>query len=136
MTVTEKYRDFILDNFIGDSIKVELPKPTEDGRLMWAILGLSVSIDVKLEIIEKYTRSAKIKLIFDRYEIEQLFFFPLESAPKKIERKFEEKVSEIVCKTFFDDNRHEDVLKMYKDKQDKIYSKIASVVKNNKTDEI
>jgi hypothetical protein len=119
MTTTEKYRDFILDNFIGDGIKVELPKPTEDGGFMWVKIGLSVSLDVKLEIIEKYTRSAKIKLIFDNYEVEQLFFFPLESAPKKIERKFEEKVSKIVCDTFFIDNRHEDVLKMYKEKINK-----------------
>ena len=117
MTATEKYRDFILDNFIRDSIKVKLPKPTEDGRLMWVKIGLSVSIDVKLEVIEKYTRSAKIKLIFDRYEVEQLFFFPLESAPTKIQERFEEKSSEIVCKTFFDDDRHEDVLRMYKEKR-------------------
>jgi hypothetical protein len=117
MTATEKYRDFILDNFIRDSIKVKLPKPTEDGRLMWVKIGLSVSIDVKLEVIEKYTRSAKIKLIFDRYEVEQLFFFPLESAPTKIQERFEEKLSEIVCKTFFDDDRHEDVLRMYKEKR-------------------
>jgi hypothetical protein len=117
MTATEKYRDFILDNFIRDNIKVKLPKPTEDGRLMWVKIGISVSIDVKLEVIEKYTRSAKIKLIFDKYEVEQLFFFPLESAPTKIQERFEEKLSEIVCKTFFDDDRHEDVLRMYKEKR-------------------
>jgi|688.fasta_scaffold1403498_1 hypothetical protein len=116
MTTEKKYIDFILDNFIGDSIKVELPKTTEDGRLMWVKIGAVVLVEVKLEIIEKYTRSAKIKLIFDRYEIEQLFFFPLESAPTKIQERFEEKVSKIVCDTFFNDNRHEDVLKMYKEK--------------------
>jgi hypothetical protein len=125
MTTTEKYRDFILDNFIGDNIKVELPKPTEDGRLMWVKLGLSVRIDVKLEVVEKYTRSAKIKLIFDKYEAEQLFFFSLESAPTKIQERFEEKVSKIVCKTFFDDSRHEDVLKMYKEKEKTILNNLV-----------
>ena len=134
MTATEKYRDFILDNFIRDSIKVKLPKPTEDGRLMWVKIGLSVSIDVKLAVVEKYTRSAKIKLIFDRYEVEQLFFFPLESAPTKIQERFEEKLSEIVCKTFFDDDRHEDVLRMYKEREGKFYSKIVSIVKKSKNE--
>ena len=128
MSITEKYRDFILDNIIKDKLLIQLPKPTEDGKFLWTKLGISVYIEVKLEVVERYSRSAKIKLIFDKYEIEQLFFTPLESAPTSIETKIKDKVSKLVCNVFFDDNRHEDVLKMYKDKQDKIYSKIASIV--------
>jgi hypothetical protein len=136
MSITEKYRDFILENIVKDKILVQLPKPTEDGKLLWVKLGISVYIEIKIEVIEKYSRSFKAKLIFDKYEIEQLFFTPLESAPTSIETKIKDKISKLVCKTFFDDNRHEDVLKMYKERENRVYNKIASVVKDNKTDEI
>ncbi len=101
MTVTEKYIDFILDNFIGDKIKVQLPKPTSDGKLFWVKLGKKVTVDVKIEVVEKYTRSAKLKLVFDKYEVEQLFFIPIESSPTSIEHKFNNKVTNIVYQTFF-----------------------------------
>ena len=133
-TVTEKYRDFILENFIGDSLRVQLPKPTEDGKLLWTKLGVSPYLTVNFEVIEKYSRSFKLKLKFDRYEIEQLFFTPLESSPPSIREKFADKVSKIVVKAFIDDNRQEDLLRMHKEREIKIFNDIASAVKN-KTDE-
>jgi hypothetical protein len=132
VSITEKYRDFILENIVKDKLLVQLPKPTEDGKLLWVKLGISVYIEIKIEVIEKYSRSFKAKLIFDKYKIEQLFFTPLESAPTSIETKIKDRVSKLVCKTFFDDNRHEDVLKMYKERENRVYSKIASAVKNVK----
>ena len=45
-TTTEKYRDFILENFIGDSIRVQLPKIDEEGRAWNVKIGLSVYIKV------------------------------------------------------------------------------------------
>ena len=132
MSITEKYRDFILENIVKDKLLIQLPKPTEDGKFLWVKLGISVYIEVKIEVIERYSRSAKVKLIFDKYEIEQLFFTPLESAPTSIETKIKDKITKLVCKTFFDDNRHEDVLKMYKEREERVYSKIASIVKKNK----
>jgi hypothetical protein len=132
MSITEKYRDFILENIVNDKLLVQLPKPTEDGKFLWTKLGISVYIEVKIEVIERYSRSFKAKLIFDKYEIEQLFFTPLESAPTSIETKIKDKVSKLVCNVFFDDNRHEDVLKMYKERENRVYSKIASAVKNVK----
>jgi hypothetical protein len=133
--VTEKYRDFILENFIEERLKVQLPKPSEDRRLWWAKLGTIVFIVVKIEVIEKYSRSFKAKLIFDKYEIEQLFFTPLESAPTIIKEKIENKISKLVFKTFFDDNRYEDVLKMYKEEEEKRNSFIISALNKIRTDE-
>jgi hypothetical protein len=134
MSITEKYRDFILENIVKDKLLIQLPKPTEDGKFLWVKLGISVYIEVKIEVIEKYSRSFKAKLIFDKYEIEQLFFTPLESAPTSIETKIKDKITKLVCKTFFDDNRHEDVLKMYKERENRVYSKIASAVNKSKNE--
>ena len=126
MTVTEKYIDFILDNFIGDEITVQLPKPYKEG-VMWVKLGITVYQKVKIEVLEKYTRSVKLKLLFDKYEIEQLFFIPIESAPTSIKDRLYNKVENLVYKTFFDDGRKEDIIKMYEDKQNKIWKTIKKL---------
>ena len=130
-TVTEKYRDFILENFIGDNLRVQLPKPTEDGKLLWTKLGVSPYLTVNFEVIEKYSRSFKLKLKFDRYEIEQLFFTPLESSPPSIKEKFVDKIEKLVVDTL----GQEEIKRLNKEREDKVYSKIASAVKKIKTDE-
>ena len=120
MDVTEKYIDFILDNFIGDKIKVQLPKPYKE-VVMWVKLGFVVYQEVEIEVLEKYTRSVKLKLLFDKYEIEQLFFIPIVSSPISIKEKFYNKVEKLVYKTFFEDGRQEEISKMYEEKQNKFF---------------
>jgi hypothetical protein len=113
MTVTQKYVNFILDNIIQDSTTVQLYKPFEDGSRMYTKLGPTVHCKVKIEIVEKYTRSAKLKLTFDKYEVEELFFIPFNSSPESIEGKTRTKIEKIVNKTYIDDNRTEDIKQMY-----------------------
>lgn len=124
-TITEKYRDFILENFIGDSLRVQLPKIDGEGRAWNVKLGLSTYITVNIEVIEKYSRSFKAKLKFDKYEIEQLFFIPLDSSPPSIENKFRDKVQKIVVDTL----GQEEIKSLNKEREDKVYSNIASAVK-------
>ena len=120
MSITEKYIDFILDNFIGSNIKVSLPKPYKED-VMWVKLGFVVHQEVQIEVLEKYTRSVKLKLSFDKYEIEQLVFIPIESAPTSIKNKFYNKVQTLVWKEFFDDGRQDEIIKMYEQKQSMIF---------------
>ena len=134
-TTTQKYRDFILENFIGDSLKVQLPKIDEKGRAWNVKLGLATYVKVDIEVIEKYSRSFKAVLKFNGFEVEQLFFTPLESSPPSIREKFADKVSKIVVKAFIDDNRQEDLLRMHKEREIKIYNDIASAVKKMNTEE-
>lgn len=117
MTITQKYVDFILDNIIQDNITVQLYKPFEDGSRMYVKLGPTVRCKVQIEVIEKYTRSAKLKLTFDKYEVEELFFIPFNSSPDSIEKKTQNKIEKIVNKTFIDDNRTEDIKQMYEEKR-------------------
>lgn len=116
MGVTNKYVDFILDNVIQDSINVQLLKPMEDGARMYVKLGTQIHCKVQIEVIKKYTRSAKLKLTFDKYEHEDMFFVPFSSSPESIEMKTRKKIENIVNKTFIDDNRDEDIKQMYADK--------------------
>ena len=120
MTITQKYVDFILDNIIQDTITVQLYKPFEDGSRMITKIGPRVNRIVKISVIEKYTRSAKLKLTFDKYEVEELFFIPFSSSPDSIEGKARTKIEKIVNKAFIDDNRTEDIKQMYAERHTQI----------------
>lgn len=118
----------MLKNIIGTEISVQLPIPEEEGKLRWVKLGPTVYIKVDLEIIEKYTRSVKLKLKFDKYELEQIIFIPIESSPMSIKDKLINKVEKLVCKTFLDDNKHDYMRQMYLDKQKTLFSCIEKYV--------
>lgn len=124
MELNKKYIEFMLDNVIGSSIKVQLPKPQEGGSVMWVKLGPVVYMNVDLEVIEKYSRSVLFKLKFDKYEIDELIFLPVESAPMSIKSKLISKIEKLVFKTLVDDGRRDDIVKMYEDKQKQINSMI------------
>lgn len=116
MTITQKYVDFILNNIIQDTTTVQLYKPMEDGARMYVKLGPILHCTVQIKVLEKYTRSAKLKLTFDKYEHEDIFFIPFSSSPESIEGKTRTKIEKIVNKTFIDDNRTEEIKQMYADK--------------------
>jgi hypothetical protein len=120
--ITQKYVEFILDNIIQDNIRVQLYKPFEDGSRMYVKLGPTVHCMVQIEVVEKYTRSAKLKLTFDKYEVEELFFIPFSSSPDSIEKKTQNKIEKIVNKTFIDDNRTDDIKQMYEEKRKIVFN--------------
>jgi hypothetical protein len=113
MNITEKYVDFIVDNFIQDKIRVELPRIEEDGKVFWVKLGLVTHQDVDTEVLEKYTRSVKLKLSFDEYEVEKLLFIPLNSSPESVKSKF----YEMVQKTVLESLGSEKINKKYEEKK-------------------
>ena len=115
-TITEKYRDFILENFIGDSLRVQLPKIDEEGRAWNVKLGLSTYVKVDIEIVEKYSRSFKAVLKFNGFEVEQLFFTPLESSPPSIKEKFVDKIEKLVVDTL----GQEEIKRLNKEREEKI----------------
>ena len=135
MTITQKYVDFILDNIIQDNTIVQLYKPYKDGSRMYVKIGPTVHCKVKIEVLEKYTRSAKLKLTFDKYEVEEIFFIPFSSSPESIEGKTRTKIEKIVNKTYIDDNRTEDIRQMYEQQTKLLGEAISKMVSSKKGDE-
>jgi hypothetical protein len=131
MSLTKKYIDFILENVIESNIVVQLPEPQEDGGLFWVELGPTVYIKVDLEVIEKYTRSVKFKLKFDKYELDQLIFIPINSSPMNIENKLRNMIQNLVCKTFLEDGRQDDMRQMYDEKRKKMFSLTWDLLKKD-----
>ena len=76
MNVTEKYVEFIL-YYIGDEWRIQLNEPQEDGKYISWKTGPTVTIPVKIEVLNKYTRSAQLRLSFDKYKVDDLFFMPI-----------------------------------------------------------
>jgi hypothetical protein len=128
MELNKKYIEFMLDNVIGSSVRVQLPKPQEAGKVMWVKLGPVVYMNVDLEVIEKYSRSVKFKLKFDKYELEELIFLPVESAPMSIKSKLISKIEKLVFKTFLEDGRRDDIVKMYEDKKAMMFNGLIKKV--------
>lgn len=114
--ITEKYVEFIL-NYIGNDFRAELYEPQEKGTYVSWKLGPIISIPVKIEVLNKYTRSANLRLSFDKYKVEELFFMPLNSSPDSILNKTNKKIVKIVNNTLIDDGREDEIRKMYADKR-------------------
>lgn len=137
MHITAKYVEFILE-YLGDSFRAELLEPQEDGGYVSWKLGPVVCVAVKIEVLNKYTRSAQLRLSFDKYQVDDLFFMPLNSSPDSILTKTNKKINKIVNRTFIDDGREDEIKKMYADKRAfiaeqfiKVQGKIAELNKNN-----
>ena len=133
LTITQKYVNFILDNIIKDKVTVQLYKPFEDGSRMYVKMGPTVQCKVNIKIIAKYTRSAKLKLKFDKYEVEEIFFIPFSSSPESIESKTRQKIEKIVNNTFIEDNRTDDIKKMYEERHQYFFKGIEGALKSIKT---
>ena len=118
----------MLENVIGSNIRVQLPNPQEDGKLYWTKLGPTVYINVELEVIEKYSRSVKFNLKFDRYEVEKIIFIPIESSPVRIEEKLHNTIENLVSKVFIGDGREEDMRQMYEEKRKTMFSELEKMV--------
>ncbi len=132
MEINKKYIEFVLENIFKDSVKVQLPEPEGNGKQIYWNLGPTVYVDVQLEVIESYTRSVKFLLKFDRYEIEQLIYLPIESAPYSIYDKFIKKLEKLVYQTYIDDGRRDEIMEMYAKKRAQIGELIKNVVENSK----
>lgn len=114
--ITEKYVEFILE-YIGDSFRAELYEPQEKGTYVSWKIGPTVTIPVKIKVLNRYTRSANLRLSFDKYQIDGLFFMPLNSSPDSILNKTNKKIVKIVNTTIIDDGREDEIRKMYADKR-------------------
>lgn len=130
MEINKKYIEFVLENIFKDNVKVQLPEPEgKDKQIYWK-LGPTVYVNVQLTVLEKYTRSAKFLLKFDRYEIEQLVYLPVESAPFSIYDKFIKKLEKLVYQTYIDDGRRDEIIEMYAQKRAQIGKLIKKAVEN------
>jgi hypothetical protein len=122
LDVMERYVAFICEE-IPEHRRVLLnPPPKMDngelGYVRHAKIGPNVWEVVSIEIIAKYTRSAKFRLTFDKYVIEDIFYMSRHKGPDKLIEESCKKIDKLVNKAFTDDDRTEEIRSRYKLKSD------------------
>lgn len=115
-SITRRYVDFMV-SCIGESTKVFLSNPDKDYmKIDHNFAKLKVHVDIT--VLDKYTRSVKLKLKFDRYEHEGIFYMPFESSPESNLIKLDKKVAKIVNDAYIKDGREDEIREMYKQERD------------------
>ena len=115
MEFRQKYLDFILENLIHAKVKIQLPIPGDNGENYCVQEGTILYMDINIQVIEKYTRAVKLRLNFDKYEKEQIFFIPITEAPELIERKLHYTLKKVVMETFENNGRRQEIKQWYDD---------------------
>ena len=130
-SVMERYVSFICDEIpTSKRIRINPPPPKEDGELGYSIMpkiGPWINRMVEVEIVEKYTRSAKIRLKFDSYTDESIYYMSRRKGPEILIHEISEKISKIVNARYKAENRTEDIREEYSNLQN-IYIKIQEKI--------
>lgn len=132
-SIMERYVSFICEEIPGSmKVRISPPPPKDDGTLGYSIMpkiGPWVTRNVGIELIEKYTRSAKIRLSFDSYHDESIYYMSRRKGPETILDEIHNKIVKIVNSRFKEENRTEDIRDEYS-KLSGIFEKMK--IKNNK----
>ncbi len=116
--VMKRYVEFICSE-IPNTKRVQMVRPTKDNNIMYMKIGPKVFTMVDVEVIEKYTRSAKIRLIFDKYTDESIYYMSRKKGPEKLLSEIDSKITKIVNDRFIEDDRQEELITLYEEKERK-----------------
>ena len=124
MELGQKYLGFILENLVHAQVKIQLPIPGDDGENYCVQEGTILYMDINIQVIEKYTRAVKLRLNFDKYEKEKIFFIPITEAPELIKRKLHYTLKKVVMETFENNGRRQEIKQWYD------YARVNRFLKN------
>ena len=122
LSVMERYVAFICSE-LPKTRRVLLtpPPPMENGEYGYkrmSKIGPHVYMPVEIEIVETYTRSAKLCVKFEDYQMNDIFYMSRHKGPDKLLEEIDKKIDKIVNRTLVDDGRQEWVREQYKIKSD------------------
>ena len=123
LSVMERYVAFICSE-LPKTRRVLLtpPPPMENGEYGYKRIykiGPHVYMETTIEIVEKYTRSAKLCIKFEDYQMNDIFYMSRRKGPEKLLEEIDNKIYNIVNKTLIDDRRQEWVREQYKIRSEK-----------------
>ena len=122
LSVMERYVAFICSE-LPKTRRVLLtpPPPMENGEYGYkrmSKIGPHVYMETTIEIVETYTRSAKLCVKFEDYQMNDIFYMSRHKGPDKLLEEIDKKIDKIVNRTLIDDGRQEWVREQYKIKSD------------------
>lgn len=123
LSVMERYVAFICSELPKTRrVLLNPPPPMENGEYGYkriSKIGPHVYMYVEIEIVEKYTRSAKLCIKFEDYQMNDIFYMSRHKGPDKLLEEIDKKIDKIVNRTLVDDGRQEWVREQYKIKSEK-----------------
>jgi hypothetical protein len=122
LSVMERYVAFICGELPKTRrVLLNPPPPMENGEYGYkrmSKIGPRVYMETTIEIVEKYTRSAKLCVKFEDYQMNDIFYMSRHKGPDKLLEEIDKKIDKIVNRTLIDDGRQEWVREQYKIKSD------------------
>jgi hypothetical protein len=123
LSVMERYVAFICSELPKTRrVLLNPPPPMENGEYGYKRInkiGPHVYMYVEIEVVEKYTRSAKLCIKFEDYQMNDIFYMSRHKGPDKLLEEIDKKIHKIVNRTLFDDGRQEWVREQYKIRSEK-----------------
>ena len=118
LSVMERYVAFICSELPKTRrVLLNPPPPMENGEYGYkriSKIGPHVYMMVDIEIVETYTRSAKLCVKFEDYQMNDIFYMSRHKGPDKLLEEIDKKIDKIVNRTLIDDGRQEWVREQYK----------------------
>jgi len=122
LSVMERYVAFICSELPKTRrVLLNPPPPMENGEYGYkrmSKIGPHVYMETTIEIVETYTRSAKLCVKFEDYQMNDIFYMSRHKGPDKLLEEIDKKIDKIVNRTLIDDGRQEWVREQYKIKSD------------------
>jgi hypothetical protein len=123
LNVMERYVAFICGELpTTRRVLLTPPPPMENGEYGYKRMnkiGPHVYMETTIEIVEKYTRSAKLCIKFDDYQMNDIFYMSRHKGPDKLLEEIDKKIDKIVNRTLIDDGRQEWVREQYSIRSEK-----------------
>ena len=126
-----KYVEFIIEEYLRDGYKVTLDQPkNKDGTKPQFLNKIRpfVHVDVQVEVLAIYTRSAELFLSFDGLSTKSIFYMPTHKSPEQLYEEIYRKIDKIVNKVMLENGKEEWIREEYKRKAEKLSIKLAEVV--------
>jgi len=115
----EKYVAFICGELADEySVTLNEPKGVDGAPARIKKAGPRIHSKVYISVIESYTRSAKLTLVFDRYEKEDIFYMSRHKSPDALLHEIYNKIDKIVNKAFIEDGREDEIRELYRVKHE------------------
>ena len=122
LSVMERYVAFICSELPKTRrVLLNPPPPMENGEYGYkrmSKVGPHVYMETTIEIVETYTRSAKLCVKFEDYQMNDIFYMSRHKGPDKLLEEIDKKIDKIVNRTLIDDGRQEWVREQYKIKSE------------------
>jgi len=125
----EKYVAFLCGELVSEySVCLSEPKGVDGTPARIKKAGPGVLCKTEISVVESYTRSAKLKLVFCKYEKEDIFYMSRHKSPDALLHEIYSKIDKVVNKAFIEDGREDEIRELYRVKHEKYNAAIKEAL--------